>query len=28
MNLFFQPLQCFLYTVLRCLQQMKELNHN
>ncbi len=28
MHLFFQPLQCFLYTVLRCLHQMKELNHN
>jgi hypothetical protein len=28
MNLFFQPLQRFLYTVLRCLHQMKELNHN
>ncbi len=28
MNLFFQPLQCFLYIVLRCLHQMKELNHN
>ncbi len=25
---FFQPLQCFLYTVSRCLHQMKELNHN
>jgi hypothetical protein len=28
MHLFFQPLQCFLYTVPRCLHQMKELNHN
>jgi hypothetical protein len=28
MHIFFQPLQCFLYTVLRCLHQMKELNHN
>ncbi len=28
LHLFFQPLQCFLYTVLRCLHQMKELNHN
>jgi hypothetical protein len=28
MHLFFQPLQCFLCTILRCLHQMKELNHN
>ncbi len=28
MHLFFQPLQCFLYRVFRCLHQMKKLNHN